>query len=425
MVEKNLFPYNLAVVAIFKDEARYLREWLDYHLIAGVEHFYLYNNNSTDNFAEVLAPYVAANIVTLTDLPGIAMQVPAYDDAIEKYRFECKYLAFIDLDEFIFPKTGESIFETVDEIFSREENIAAVGINWQCFGSNNLQTADYSRGVLERFTRRAPDDWTFINSDSIKDGNIYIKSIVNPRRVDYFFGPHYATYFTGMKSVNARGNETYRAGSQPIDTEKIVINHYCVKSLEEFTAKVNRADAFFTANPRRLEKFKNFDRNEVFDDGILNYRTERAKNFSAELDDDRVDRVKKSLMKILTQCSPFDMPPKFFVGKLETFLTCRALAEKFNVQISSRSAEEFALVWIYQTLLQAESLTHAEISMLIRALPEILSRPFPFCLKLKKLVQDVIIPTFCDELKVKDGFPKRSELLYIRKLLHMMIGTRD
>ena len=59
MVDKNLFPYNLAVAAIFKDEAPYLREWLDYHLLAGVEHFYLYNNDSTDDYAEMLKPYVA------------------------------------------------------------------------------------------------------------------------------------------------------------------------------------------------------------------------------------------------------------------------------------------------------------------------------------------------------------------------------
>ena len=46
MVDKNLFPYDLAVVAILKDEAPYLAEWLDYHLAAGVEHFYLYKPQS-------------------------------------------------------------------------------------------------------------------------------------------------------------------------------------------------------------------------------------------------------------------------------------------------------------------------------------------------------------------------------------------
>ncbi|MBR0060195.1 MAG: glycosyltransferase family 92 protein, partial [Selenomonadaceae bacterium] len=103
MVDKNLFLYDLAVVAIFKDEGKYLKEWLNYHLLAGVEHFYLYNNDSSDDYAEVLAPYVKANVVTLTDFPGRLTMFPAYNDAIEKFRFDCRYMAFIDLDEFIFP----------------------------------------------------------------------------------------------------------------------------------------------------------------------------------------------------------------------------------------------------------------------------------------------------------------------------------
>ena len=104
MVDKNLFLYDLAVVAIFKNEAPYLKEWLNYHLLAGVEHFYLYNNDSSDNYKEVLAPYVEKNLVTLTEWSGKLMMYPAYNDAIDKYRFDCRYMAFIDLDEFVYPK---------------------------------------------------------------------------------------------------------------------------------------------------------------------------------------------------------------------------------------------------------------------------------------------------------------------------------
>ena len=57
-VDKNLFKYDLAVVAIFKNEAPYLCEWLGYHLLAGVEHFYLYDNDSSDNCDEIIEPYV-------------------------------------------------------------------------------------------------------------------------------------------------------------------------------------------------------------------------------------------------------------------------------------------------------------------------------------------------------------------------------
>ena len=57
-VDKNLFLYDLAVVAIMKCEGHYVKEWLDYHLLAGVDHFFIYDNDSPDNQREVVQPYV-------------------------------------------------------------------------------------------------------------------------------------------------------------------------------------------------------------------------------------------------------------------------------------------------------------------------------------------------------------------------------
>ena len=105
MVDKNLFLYDLAVVAILKNEGHYLKEWLDYHLVAGVEHFYLYDNDSSDNAAEILRPYVAAGLVDYFSAPGTAMQMLGYNDAVKRFKFFSRYMAFIDLDEFIFPKS--------------------------------------------------------------------------------------------------------------------------------------------------------------------------------------------------------------------------------------------------------------------------------------------------------------------------------
>ena len=104
MVDKNLFLNDLAVVAILKDEGHYLKEWLDYHLLAGVDHFYLYNNDSSDNYAEIIAPYVKAGVVTSTNIHGKLALSPAYHDALKRFKFFNRYMAFIDLDEFIYPK---------------------------------------------------------------------------------------------------------------------------------------------------------------------------------------------------------------------------------------------------------------------------------------------------------------------------------
>ncbi len=55
--KENKYSYYLSIGAIFNDEADYLKEWIEYHRLAGpVEHFYLYNNNSQDHYLDVLQP---------------------------------------------------------------------------------------------------------------------------------------------------------------------------------------------------------------------------------------------------------------------------------------------------------------------------------------------------------------------------------
>ena len=46
--------YLLSICAIFKNEGHYLKEWIEFHKLQGVEHFFLYNNNSTDDYEQVL-----------------------------------------------------------------------------------------------------------------------------------------------------------------------------------------------------------------------------------------------------------------------------------------------------------------------------------------------------------------------------------
>ena len=419
MVDKNLFLYDLAVAAIFKDEAPYLKEWLDYHLLAGVEHFYLYNNDSSDNYKEVLAPYVEKNLVTLTDFPGKLIQYPAYDDAIKKFRFDCRYIAFIDLDEFIFPKTNQKISEVIDEILSDKIPAAGLGINWQLFGSNGQDKADYSRGVLERFTRRASSNW----GEEVDGSNVFKKTINNPRLIKYFVSPHHAEYFDGKTAVNSNGEPIPPwHGNKPILADKIVLNHYYTKSKEEFEEKKIIRGHVALETTYLMEQFYIADRNEIFDDGILKYRAAREKIFSFENDEQRINRVTNSLVRTLTQSLSTD--EKFFVGKLETFLTCRAVAEKFGIKIGDRSAEEFALALIYRTLV--EPIKYAEVQMFLKALPEILSRPFPICRELKELTQNHILPRFYEVLK--NGEPIKGDnrwkeyfnWLYIQNLLSLI-----
>ena len=146
MVDKNLFLYDLAVVAIMKNEGHYLKEWLDYHLLAGVEHFYLYDNESPDNQAEVAKPYVEAGLVDYFPLPGKAMQYVAYNDAVKRFKFQCRYMAFIDGDEFVYPKVdgGGILLQSSTKFYRITRTQAA----WQFIGKCSARTGRKKRITL-------------------------------------------------------------------------------------------------------------------------------------------------------------------------------------------------------------------------------------------------------------------------------------
>ena len=137
---------RLAVCAIAKDEGPYFKEWLDWHISQGVEKFYIYDNESTDCTREVLRPYIESGVVEYCYYPGYRRQIAAYDDCMDRHRFDTRWLAFIDLDEFIVPIADSSI----PEFLKRFEDSPAVEINWLIYGSGGAEKKSPDP-VMQRF----------------------------------------------------------------------------------------------------------------------------------------------------------------------------------------------------------------------------------------------------------------------------------
>lgn len=420
-MNKNLFLYDLAVVAILKNEGHYLKEWLDYHLLAGVSHFYLYDNDSTDDYDAIVAPYVAAGLVTSNKISGGSAQFAAYDFAVRDYRFQCRYMAFIDLDEFIYPKnTTDTIAATLNEILKKFPDASGLAVNWQLFGSNGEITADYSRGVLERFTQRAPVDWIVpIPHRDIPGGNAQVKIVADPRRIYFFTSAHFPIYFEGCYSVNELGGRVDSYCNEPVTAEKIALNHYNVKSREEHGRKVARgradkggvADVDVGANCIDASWFDMYDRNEVFDDGILRYRAARAKNFLFEEEALRINRVTKALTETLSAYAEGE------VFDLETALTCQAassyLRRKFRSNERLKIYEEASLAAILNSL---DGLKFADVQLLLSELPNLLSLPYPAVKELRDASIQIISRTM-DFLRENEIWKDFADLDSLRRLL--------
>ena len=386
-VDKNLFLHDTAIVAIMKNEAPYIKEWLDYHLLAGVDHFYIYDNDSPDNQKEILQPYIERGFVTYIFYPGRARQYEAYNEATRRFRFFCRYIAFIDGDEFIFPKNDLSIPEVTDKILSEINFASALAMNIHEFGSNFQDKADFNRGVLERFTRRASDDWAPLLPDGVPGGTARTKAITNPRKINYFWHPHFAIYHRDCVPVNELGKPTDGACSSPVSTKFIVLNHYKMKSKEEYFTKMKRGMADNVINLYEEKDFSHENMtNDVEDTGILKYRDERKKIFMPDGKIDSLAESKKpdyekifdALTKNLLRTN--SVSPEFFIGKAETFLTCRALAahlrdEKIIDEETGNFLEETALKAVHKAMVTKVLIS--DFKLLLDELPLIISRPYP------------------------------------------------
>lgn len=221
--------HYLAVCAIAKDEGPYFREWIEWHREMGVDKFYIYDNGSTDTTKEALKPYIETGLVTYRYFPGYRKQLAAYDDCLACYRQEARWIAFIDIDEFIVPLADG----TIPEFLERFEDYPAVEINWLIYGSNGLEEKT-DAPVMERFTRHSKGDHRL---------NRHVKSIVNPRRVFNMIGCHEAARING-KAADSHGQPINRNFREREPQQDIIrINHYAVKSRQEFVEKQNRGRA--------------------------------------------------------------------------------------------------------------------------------------------------------------------------------------
>lgn len=140
--------HYISVCAIFKDEAPYMREWLEYHLLMGVNHFYLYNNNSTDNYEEILRSYIENGIVTLTEWPNVPGQLSAYTHFYTTYRHESNWVSFLDLDEFICPRFSKDIPTWLEDY----KQYPIIMMYWKMFGTSGMLKHDDSKLVTEQYT---------------------------------------------------------------------------------------------------------------------------------------------------------------------------------------------------------------------------------------------------------------------------------
>ena len=96
--------YNLSVLAIFKNEKIILRQWIEHYLREGVDHFYLIDNGSTDNYHSTIKDYLS-KISLVRDGRRFHQGTQQYlycNTFMLTATHETKWLIVCDIDEYIY-----------------------------------------------------------------------------------------------------------------------------------------------------------------------------------------------------------------------------------------------------------------------------------------------------------------------------------
>jgi hypothetical protein len=201
---------RVAIAAIIRNEADYVREWIEFHLLVGVSQFYIYDNGSDDDLMSVLDPYVTTGIVRVTPWKGFLHQVNtqnlAYAHAVANVSPDIGWIALIDVDEFLFSPTGASLVD----VLTAQPPHAAIAV----------KRVDFGPGEHIRRPKGLVIDSYRLRSNQFD----HLKSIVRPWAV------------TVVATHRCKCDGPYL---RP-DPSVLRLNHYFTRSREEFEAKIRR-----------------------------------------------------------------------------------------------------------------------------------------------------------------------------------------
>jgi Glycosyltransferase family 92 len=253
----------LSVLAIFKNEADNLAEWIEHYLWQGVDRIYLIDNGSTDGRLRVLRPYVASGRVRVLWRPARHMQAEHYNEAFELFRLRqrTRWLAVVDLDEFLYGvppgEMGEGKQEQerlaparydcaahtlrarLEALEATAPAAAAVYCHWRMFGSRDDPRHPFG-SVRTSFV------WREARLHEL------VKGVVRADRVRRL-----GIHAHDVDGEDARGEDA-----------RIRLNHYAIQSRDFFErVKMTRGDSYTASSDgiRDAAYFAVYDNREVHD----------------------------------------------------------------------------------------------------------------------------------------------------------------
>lgn len=249
------------ICCIGRLENQYIREYVEWYKNLGITNICLFDNNydGEDDFRDVIGDYIDSGFVILKDYRNRKVcQLDAYNECYSIYGNEYDWIAFFDIDEFMFIHGNNTISDYLS--MTEFNDYDMIHINWMLFGDGDVLKND-GRQLLQRIVK--PLDINIQTQYNFPD-NFHVKSIIRGGLKKVIWNQTSHTPTNDIKCCDASGGKC-RCNSPftPYDFRKAGLLHFTTKTAEEFAIKVKRGfpDGNPTTKEQMIESF--FKRNKV------------------------------------------------------------------------------------------------------------------------------------------------------------------
>ena len=264
---------SLAIVLICKDVENYVDEWIKYYQLAGVRHFYIYDNGSSDStvakakshngdeMSIIVHPWILNATAGKCE---ISPQEIAYVHAVICHRHKHRWMGFFDIDEFLVPRKHLTILEGLKQL----SEFSNISLPWCQFGHCGHVYQPSEPCAFAYTNRHQTNRYHFDN----------FKCILNPCKISMVGIHEFSTLDMGERTANVKG-QVERSGDKYsatgfITNEYLQLNHYRTKSMEENNAKVKQVMRGELAEERKYrlgQLLHKLSTNVIEDTAILDF----------------------------------------------------------------------------------------------------------------------------------------------------------
>ena len=220
----------LTLIAVVRDQEHYIKEWLAFHHIVGVERFVLILHKCgdlTENRIRELPFAEDIFVHHVIDESVVSVQLGVYHWAVQHYGHDSRWLLFLDSDEFMFGTVEDSL----PALLEPYEHFGGLAVHLHHFGSNNHVFRPPSLSI-EAFTKRKPDDY---------DMNRAVKSFIRTDQLAAILSPHIQVTIAPVVREHFDPVGAIHWGPQKKPTFDIVrCNHYHTRSMEDWVERRRR-----------------------------------------------------------------------------------------------------------------------------------------------------------------------------------------